>query len=249
MTLARIIFTAGATGLVWTGVTNDWFGVAPKTKERSVPADRADKPHPNPTPPPKIAAKTVAPSSSENYEPVSNPPAYEAPQEVTQSPVNDHNPSTRSARDMTLSRNGVEFLKAHESLRLTVYEDRNGNKTIGYGHKLLEGESFPDGITESEAENILLQDVNSAIDEIHKRVKVPLTQNQFDALVSLTFNIGIGAFRRSNLLVKLNQENYQGAKQEFYGFIFGTRPDGTVVKNPQKLQRRREEAALFNSKA
>jgi len=74
------------------------------------------------------------------------------------------------------------------------------------------------------------------------RAQVPLPQNQFDALVSFTFNVGVGAFSNSTLLRRLNKRNYQGTKQEFRRWVHagGRRLQGLV-------NRRNQEAGLFLS--
>ncbi len=77
---------------------------------------------------------------------------------------------------------------------LHVYADIKGLRTIGYGHRLTPGESFPNGITAAEAEAILSQDVQIAEQAVERLVKVPLTQGEFDALVDFVFNLGLGAW-------------------------------------------------------
>lgn len=93
---------------------------------------------------------------------------------------------------MTTSVAGVEAIKKFEGLSLQVYGD-NGHPCVGYGHDLLPGESYPDGITQEQAEAILTADLlkyESAVNEYQ-----PFTQGQFDALVSFAYNLGIGSLR------------------------------------------------------
>ena len=78
----------------------------------------------------------------------------------------------------------LELIKKPEGLRLSVLADIAGFYTVGYGNKLQCGESFPSGVTESQATALLLADVSWAEHEVNVLVTVPLTQGQFDALVS-----------------------------------------------------------------
>jgi len=139
-----------------------------------------------------------------------------------------------------ISARGLALLKEHEGFRAHVYRDSAGHPTIGYGHKLLPGESFPNGITQEQALQLLAKDTEIARRAIQTNVKVPLTQNQFDALTSLVFNIGTGAFVRSTLLKLLNQGFYQAASEQFLAWKFA----GGV---PILLGRRQKEKALFDT--
>jgi GH24 family phage-related lysozyme (muramidase) len=94
---------------------------------------------------------------------------------------------------MKTSINGLNFIKSNEGFRSLMYADVAGKSTIGYGHLVLPGESFPVlGITESYAEGLLSQDVQHV--EIYLNAAAPtLNQNQFDALIDFGFNLGTGA--------------------------------------------------------
>ncbi len=104
---------------------------------------------------------------------------------------------------MRFSANGIALLKKFEGIRLKTYLDSAGKATIGVGHLLKPGESFPNGITESEAEDLLLADIIPVENAVNALVKVSLSQSQFDALVSWAFNEGSGRLASSTLLVKL----------------------------------------------
>jgi len=139
-----------------------------------------------------------------------------------------------------ISDSGLEMLKQFEGLRLKAYQDSAGVWTIGYGHTKT---AYPGMvITRSEAERLLRQDLQRFEKGVRDRVSVPLTQNQFDALVSFSFNVGVGAFSKSTLLKRLNQKDYAGAKQEFRRWVYagGRRLQGLV-------NRRNREARLFAS--
>jgi lysozyme len=112
---------------------------------------------------------------------------------------------------MKLSIAGLELLKRSEGFRSRTYLDVNGFPTIGYGHRLLHSESFPDGIGEAEAAEMLIRDVREAEQAVTRLVKVPLTQGQFDALVDFCFNLGAGRLASSTLLKVLNGGRYEDA--------------------------------------
>ena len=96
---------------------------------------------------------------------------------------------------MRTSANGLQLIKKHEGLRLRAYQCPAMVWTIGYGHTGTARKGLV--ITEAKANELLMEDVQWAEGEV-LRMNVRLTQNQFDALVSLVFNIGVGAFRRSS---------------------------------------------------
>jgi lysozyme len=115
---------------------------------------------------------------------------------------------------MELSVAGLELLKYSEGFRSQAYLDSNGLPTIGYGHKLLPQESFPDGITEAQASGILASDLRQAEQTVARLVKVPLAQGQFDALVDFCFNLGAGRLASSTLLKVLNGGRYEAAAEQ-----------------------------------
>jgi lysozyme len=112
---------------------------------------------------------------------------------------------------MNFSAAGMELLKKSEGFRNRVYLDLAGLPTIGYGHRLLHLDSFPNGINEPQAANLLASDVRDAEQAVQRLVKVPLTQGQFDALVDFCFNLGAGRLAASTLLKCLNAGRYDDA--------------------------------------
>ncbi len=112
---------------------------------------------------------------------------------------------------MKFSAAGMDLLKKSEGFRSRVYLDVAGFPTIGYGHRLLHPDSFPNGIDEEQAANLLLCDVRDAEQAVQRLVKVPLTQGQFDALVDFCFNLGAGRLNSSTLLKSLNAKRYNEA--------------------------------------
>lgn len=115
---------------------------------------------------------------------------------------------------MKLSAAGLDLVKRSEGFRSQVYFDIAGFPTIGYGHRLEPTESYPNGITETQADVILLWDVHAAERSVEHLVRVPLTQGQFDALVDFTFNLGSARLASSTLLKVLNSGNYDLAAAE-----------------------------------
>lgn len=151
---------------------------------------------------------------------------------------------------MKISPAGLALIKRFEGFRNFVYLDAVGKATIGWGHLLLEGESFPQGITEQEGDAMLEADLAPVELAVSTLVRVPLTQPQFDALCSFTYNEGVGTLRRSTMLQTLNAGRYAAIPDALYhvdesgqhGFIFA---GGNVL--PGLVARRQAEIALWNS--
>jgi lysozyme len=138
---------------------------------------------------------------------------------------------------------GRELIKRHEGLRLEAYPDpaSGGDPwTIGYGHT--HGVKKGDRITAEQADAFLAYDLAWVEEAIAESVRVPISQDQFDALASLIFNIGAGAFRNSTLLRRLNAGDHIGAAGQFERWV---RAAGKVM--PGLVKRRAEEAALFRA--
>ena len=139
----------------------------------------------------------------------------------------------------SISAEGLRLVKKHEGLRLQAYlPTPNDVWTIGYGHTKTAKKGMK--ITERGAEELLKGDIAWAEEAVRKRVKVPLNQNQFDALVSFVFNIGEGAFASSTLLRFLNEGKYQAAADQLPRW---NRQKGNVL--PGLTNRRQQERALF----
>jgi lysozyme len=115
---------------------------------------------------------------------------------------------------MRLSAAGLDLIKLSEGFRNRTYLDVAGIPTIGYGHRLLASESFPDGITEERASEMLAQDAQQSVHAIERLVKVTLTQGQFDALADFCFNLGAGRLASSTLLKTLNGGRYAAAREQ-----------------------------------
>ncbi len=139
---------------------------------------------------------------------------------------------------MKINEKGLQLIKDAEGLRLRAYDDGFGVLTIGYGYTkgVFEGMT----ITQEEAEELLIEDIRYFERRVTEVVKVPITSNQFSALVSFTFNLGETSLRLSTLLNKLNNGDYLRAADEFLRW---NKVDGVAVEG---LTRRREaERKLF----
>ncbi|WP_256856084.1 lysozyme [Rodentibacter ratti] len=145
---------------------------------------------------------------------------------------------------MKTSERGISHIIRDEGERLTAYQDIVGIWTIGVGHTgQVDGKPVTKGmkISKEKSSELLKTDLARFEKAINASVNVSLTQNQFDALVSLAFNIGEGAFRRSTLLRKLNAGDYNGASQQF---LVWKNAGGRVSQG--LLNRRKREKALFD---
>ena len=120
---------------------------------------------------------------------------------------------------MHINERGIEIVKSFEGISLKPYLCPANVWTVGYGATVSRtGRPIdPDmgSISETEAEALLLRDLESSEGWVHRLIKTALTENQFSALTSFTFNVGAGALQRSTLRMKLNRSEYQGAADEF----------------------------------
>lgn len=138
---------------------------------------------------------------------------------------------------------GLSLIKSSEGLRLSTYKDIAGIPTVCYGHTgpaLRYGMTF----TKAECELILLHDIRVHLEGVQRCVHVPLTQNQQDAVVSLTFNVGVSRFCKSTMARQLNLGRYDLAALEFTKWD-KARVNGRLVKISGLTKRRTAEKALF----
>lgn len=155
---------------------------------------------------------------------------------------------------MQMSEPGLELLKQWEGFKLKVYKDSAGLPTIGVGHLITKSEqssgqiliggvavSYANGLTDQQALDLLSQDVQPAQQAVNNGVKVQLNQDQFDALVSFTFNVGVGAFNGSTLLKVLNQGQYGQVPAQLQRW---NKAGGKVVQG--LVNRRANEIKLWN---
>ena len=146
---------------------------------------------------------------------------------------------------MQTSDKGIALIKEFEGCKLTAYQDSVGVWTIGYGWtQPVDGKPIRAGMTikQETAERLLKTGMVSYESDVSRLIKVGLTQGQFDALVSFTYNLGARSLSTSTLLRKLNAGDYAGAADEFLRW---NKAGGKVLNG---LTRRREaERALFLS--
>lgn len=147
--------------------------------------------------------------------------------------------------NLVTSKNGINLIKKYEGCVLKAYKCPANVWTIGYGHTsgVKEGQK----ITKTQAEEYLKKDLVKYEKSVNKLVIVDLNQNQFDALISFTYNVGMGNLGKSTLLKKLNDNNYIGASTEFLKW------NKAVVNGKKKelkglTKRRKAEKKLFLKK-
>jgi len=151
-----------------------------------------------------------------------------------------------------LSDRGLDAIKAREGVVLEMYRDSANLPTIGVGHLLTKDElrsgkllekDWRNGITAETADELLRHDAEAAEAAVGDNVvQVPLTQYQYDALVSLAFNIGANAFRKSTLVRLLNSGDYLAVPDQFRRWVFSA-----GVRDPILVQRRESEIKQWNN--
>lgn len=143
--------------------------------------------------------------------------------------------------NMKISQEGLSLIKKFEGCELKAYHCAAGVPTIGYGST--HGVTMDMEITQEEADELLMDDVSKFEEAVTRAVKVPLEQNQYDALVSWTFNLGPSNLSSSTMLRVLNEGKYEEVPAQIKRW---NKAGGKVL---QGLIRRREaEALLFEGK-
>ena len=147
-----------------------------------------------------------------------------------------------------LTERGAAFIGHFEGFSGKLYNDPVGHCTIGFGHLVHRGpingsepSDFRNGITRERALDLLREDAEEAADAVERLVKVDLSPNQRDALISFTFNLGTGAFGSSTLLQLLNQGDYNSVPEQLNRW---TKASGRVL--PGLVTRRKAEGTLFS---
>jgi lysozyme len=158
---------------------------------------------------------------------------------------------------MNVSAKALKVIKHHEGLRFTPYRCPAKLWTIGVGHvlypeqgklKIEDRDAYPlrpednRKFSVEEVDSILAADLQRFERGVEKFVPVPLTQGQFDALVSFSFNVGLGTLQRSTLRAKLNRGDKEGAAEELLKYCMA---GGKILKGLQN--RRIDERAMFLS--
>jgi lysozyme len=144
---------------------------------------------------------------------------------------------------LKVSEVGIKLIQDFEGCSLVPYADIVGKMTIGYGHLIRPEDRFNPPLTHGQAVALLCDDLEKFESWVLGAVTVDINQNQFDALVSFTFNLGPGALQKSTLLRKLNGGDYSGAADEFLKWC---KAGGKEVAG--LLRRRKAERELFLTK-
>jgi lysozyme len=138
---------------------------------------------------------------------------------------------------MAIAESTLNLIVNFEGKRNKAYKDSRGLWTIGVGHLIKPDEPhlITAELTDKEVHELLRHDLSWCDEAVTSSVRVPLTQNQYDALYSLCFNIGPNGFKTSTIVRLLNQGNYKGAAEHFMDWV-----------HPSELVgRRKKEKALF----
>ena len=138
---------------------------------------------------------------------------------------------------MAIADSTLDFITKEEGFRNRAYKDSKGLLTIGVGHLIKDSEPhlINATLTDEQVKDLLKSDLRWCSEAVESSVRVTLTQNQFDALYSLCFNIGEGAFKKSTVLKKINQNDLNGAAD---AILMWNKPEVLI-------NRRKRERALF----
>ncbi len=141
---------------------------------------------------------------------------------------------------MQTSLNGYALIRREESLTLTVKGDTGGKQEIGYGHDLLPGESFPEGIDQDKAEQLLQLDVPKCERALNPLISPGCTQNQYDALIDFTYECGPMA------LSELLSHGWDQVTVQLPHWVHA-HVKGVLTELPGMVARRRIEVLMFST--
>jgi len=144
-------------------------------------------------------------------------------------------------KDMKISQEGLSLIKKFEGCELEAYKCAAGVWTIGYGST--KGVKEGDTLTEEETDNLLLHEMDEYEGYVLEAVEMPLSQHQFDAIVSWTFNLGPSNLKASTMLKVLNKGNYEDVPAQIKRW---NKAGGKVLEG--LIRRREAEALLFEGK-
>ena len=161
-------------------------------------------------------------------------------------------------RRFSTGNGGVGLIKNYEGFRSNIYRDAASLPTIGYGHRLTADEistgkiningrpvNISKGLTKNQADMLLRQDIKDAERSVRNNVKTKITQNQFDSLVSFTYNVGGSNLSKSTLLKEINNNNFKNVPNEMLRWT-KARVNGKQTVLNGLVSRRREESLLFS---
>jgi len=150
--------------------------------------------------------------------------------------------------NLEFSFTGLNTLKVLEGFKAKPYPDSGGKMTVGYGHLIVKGDGVSTGdiIDQVKATELLVRDVQKAVDCVNGCVTSTINQNQFDALVVFAYNVGSHALQNSTLLRKLNFKDFQEASNQFLVWD-KVRANGMFIEVNGLKNRRLAEQKLFNT--
>jgi lysozyme len=176
-----------------------------------------------------------------------DPPEGEVDEREREAPEPEEVETRAGPGPTQLSEKGADFIARFEGCKLNLYNDPAGHATIGVGHLVHMGgingsepDEFKRGITRERALDLLRQDAAKAARAVRQAITVELNQQQLDALISFTFNIGEGNLRASTLRKKLNAGDYGSVPAQLDRWVFAGHN-----KLPGLVRRRQAEGALF----
>jgi|ERR1700677_215436 len=140
---------------------------------------------------------------------------------------------------MQYSKTGLALTESFEGCKLAAYQDSKGVWTLGFGHTA--GVRAGQVCDQEQADAWLLEDVQTAVNDVNRLVSVPLTQNEFDSICDFVYNVGGGNFASSTMLKLLNAGNYSAAAEQFDRW---DQAGGVVIAG--LLRRREAEQSEFN---
>jgi lysozyme len=140
---------------------------------------------------------------------------------------------------MAIAKSTLEYITKEEGARNKAYKDTRGLWSIGVGHLIKENEKhlITATLTDEQVEELLRSDLKWCSEAVESSVRVPLSQNQYDALYSLCYNIGSTAFKNSTVVKRINNNDIKGAAEAILMWS----------KQPELLPRRKREKELFLS--
>lgn len=163
----------------------------------------------------------------ETYKPVERP-----------TPNVSESPNRQPTEEYRTNDACIDIIKEFGGLSLEAYSDQNGNWYIGYGHS--QGVTEGMTITEAEAEQFLREDLEVFEESVSRMVEVNVSENEFSAMVCLTYNIGPGGFSESTVRRKVNEQEWEEAAD---AILMWNKVNGQV--NEALVNRREKERALF----
>lgn len=150
-------------------------------------------------------------------------------------------PTTKCFHDCKTSDTGIALIQHFEGYSPFPYDDVIGVSTVGWGHVILDSDNLDYPLMPDEAETLLRNDLVKAERSVNQSVHIPLANCRFDALTSLSYNIGASNFQKSTLLRRVNEQRHNEVRAQFLRWV---NAGGKMIKG---LVRRREgEADMYD---